>query len=380
VTILLLTDGITPYVTGGMQKHSYVMAKLLAKNNCKVTLVHCGFTYQHEFNKHYTDVFTEQELEQVTPIFIPFIKMGSLPGHYIKESKWYSKRIGESYNLDKILPKFDLIYAQGFTGWHFLDNKHQIPVIVNLHGYEMFQKAPNIKVKIEHLLLRPFVKKTLQKADFVLSFGGKINDILADLKVPSTKIIQQSNGIEADWITIKEPKTPPLKTFTFIGRYERRKGIEELTIALKQLIKVKKNFTFNFIGPILREHQINHEQIKYLGEIKNADKIKSVLDDSDFLISPSYAEGMPTVILEAMARGNAIIATNVGANSRMTNQNGILIDSTPKSIENGIKKALQLSDSALLKMKKQSITLVKTQFTWENVIQQQLLQFKKIID
>lgn len=379
MNILLLTDGITPYVTGGMQKHSYVMAKLLAKNNCTVTLVHCGITYQHSFNQHYSDIFTEKEREYITPIFVPFIKMGKLPGHYIKESKWYSKRIGETYNLNQELPKFDLIYAQGFTGWHFLENKHHIPVIVNLHGYEMFQKAPNLKVKLEHFLLRPFVKQTLKKADYVLSFGGEIDRIISSLNVPNSKLIQQSNGIETNWITTNQPKTLSVKTFTFIGRYERRKGIEELTIALKQLIKDEKNFIFNFIGPIAKEHQINHSQINYLGEIKNANKIKSILDDSDFLISPSYSEGMPTVILESMARGNAIIATNVGANSRMINQNGILIDSTPISIENGIKKALQLNDSELLKMKQKSIKLVKNQFTWESVIQQQLVEFRKVI-
>ena len=41
---------------------------------------------------------------------------------------------------------------------------------------------------------------------------------------------------------------------------------------------------------------------------------------------PSLSEGMPTVILEAMARGKAVIATDVGAVSELVSEeNGVLI-------------------------------------------------------
>ena len=39
--IALLTDGIMPYVLGGMQKHSAFLAKYLTLNGCKVSLFHC---------------------------------------------------------------------------------------------------------------------------------------------------------------------------------------------------------------------------------------------------------------------------------------------------------------------------------------------------
>ena len=38
--IALITDGIYPYVMGGMQKHSYFLAKYLAKNKIKIDLYH----------------------------------------------------------------------------------------------------------------------------------------------------------------------------------------------------------------------------------------------------------------------------------------------------------------------------------------------------
>ena len=64
--ILLLTDGIYPYTMGGMQKHSYYLAKYLAQNNVNVTLFHCT-----DFNSKLKDQgadlnhFNELELKNI---------------------------------------------------------------------------------------------------------------------------------------------------------------------------------------------------------------------------------------------------------------------------------------------------------------------------
>ena len=39
--ILLATDGISPFVMGGMQRHSFFVCKWLVKNGVNVTLYHC---------------------------------------------------------------------------------------------------------------------------------------------------------------------------------------------------------------------------------------------------------------------------------------------------------------------------------------------------
>ena len=52
--IALITDGIYPYVMGGMQKHSYFLAKFLAKNKIYVDLFH----YQDIHNSDLPDPFS----------------------------------------------------------------------------------------------------------------------------------------------------------------------------------------------------------------------------------------------------------------------------------------------------------------------------------
>ena len=142
--ILLLTDGIYPYTMGGMQKHSYYLAKYLAQNNVNVTLFHCT-----DFNSTLKDQgsdlnhFNELELKNIDFRLHDFPKLDRFPGHYVRENKAYSKSIYQE--IKDSIDCYDLIYAQGFTGWQFIKERKSgtinIPVVINFHGYEMFQKA-----------------------------------------------------------------------------------------------------------------------------------------------------------------------------------------------------------------------------------------------
>ncbi len=373
MNILFLTDGIAPFVTGGMQSFATTMVKSLVKRGHQVTLVHCGQTGKTDFNDSYDTVFSSEEIKLIEPIFIPFLAKGSLPGHYIKENRAYSKRIKESINSR--LSNYDFVYANGLVGFSFFENKENVPVMLNLHGFEMYQKAPSLKVKLTHYMLRPAIKESVTKADFVLSYGGKIDQILLNLNVNKEKIIKQSNGIDKEWITTKNLQLNDIITFTFVGRNERRKGIEELTIALKKLTLKDIEFKFNFIASIPLVQQIDNPSIKYF-DVSGSKNIKNYLDQSDFLICPSYAEGMPTVILEAMARGNAIIATDVGATNKLIKNNGWLIEASSKSILNALKKAIALPKNDLKSLKEASINHVKGNFIYEDFID---LQIKTII-
>ena len=117
-------------------------------------------------------------------------------------------------------------------------------------------------------------------------------------------------------------------------------------------------FQFTFIGPIPEVHQIIDKRISYLGSITDNEKIKNVLTKSDILVCPSYSEGMPNVILEGMATGNAIIATDIGAVNQLVNRdNGWLI--SIKNIKYNLSKAifesLDLKNETLRRMKIKSI-------------------------
>jgi glycosyltransferase involved in cell wall biosynthesis len=361
--IALLTDGIFPYVIGGMQKHSYQLAKQLAQQNHTVYLFHCN---ESKYDISKLEYFSEEEKKNIRSFVIPFPHKNYFPFHYISESKLYSIHIYKA--LLPFMPEIDFIIAKGFTAWSLLENKKTDypPIAVHFHGLEMFQYIPTLKSRISAMFLRIAVKKNLDRTDYAISYGGKISYLLAGL-VPKKKIWEIPSSIEPSWL--KETVTPmgDKLRFVFVGRFERRKGIQELNIAIKQLLP-DGNFSFDFIGDIPEEHKIASPLLRYHGKLSSEKAVQEILSKADVLVSPSFAEGMPVTIMEAMAQGLAIIATDVGSVSTLVNEsNGWLIPSPePKQIVEAMRNAIQSKDSLVTK-KENSIKKIKENFLSETV-------------
>ena len=194
-------------------------------------------------------------------------------------------------------------------------------------------------------MLRPIVKKISKKADIVFSYGGKISKIISDLGVPNNKIIEIPALIEHSWINFNLIEGRDKIKILFVGRNERRKGIDELYKAIKLLDNKNNDLEFHFLGNFPQTDKIGIEKNKivYHGVVVEVFQKQKIYDSCDILICPSYSEGMPNVILEAMSRGLAIIATDVGAISEMVCQkNGILLENNhPQNISKSILKIIK---------------------------------------
>ena len=373
--IAIITDGISPFVVGGMQQHSYSFAKYLVLNRNEVTLFHFvkkeqPLPSENEVNK----LFFNNELKFHKVFCFYFPTSVRFPGHYLYNSYRYSKLVYDVLKND--LNSFNFIYSKGFTAWKLLNEKvkgnFRTKVGVKFHGYEMYQYSPNFKIKLQHLMLRPFVKKINVNADVVFSYGSKITQIIRDIGVSNSKIIEAPSAIDSDWISEKKLKNSnPLK-FLFVGRYERRKGINEINEVIKIMDKANLKAEFHFVGPIPIKNRLksNNVRVVYHWEIIDEQSKISIYDNCDVLLCPSYSEGMPNVILEAMSRGLIIIASDVGAvNILVSSKNGVLIqNSCHENILIAMKSLLNMDTETLLKMKKFSVKLISGSFTWEKVV------------
>ena len=373
--IALISDGIYPYVIGGMQKHSASIGVELVSQGYTVDLYHFvikgnSIPTSEEVNKFHFN--SKKGFNKIYCLYFP--TSISFPGHYLLNSYRYSKSVFEI--IKKNNASYDFIYTKGFSGWKLLNEKVKgnfiTKVGVKFHGYEMYQYSPNFKIKVQHLMLRPFVKMINRKADFIFSYGSKITQIISDLGMNKNKILEIPSAISSNWVNKNRLRISNNIKFLFVGRFERRKGIEEINKAILNLSNFNINSEFHFVGsiPIKNRLKSNKIRVVYHGEIIDEQSKISIYDNCDVLLCPSYSEGMPNVILEAMSRGLLIIATDVGAvNVLVSSKNGILIKNPKQeNILDAMKILLKTENEILLKMKNFSVEMVKSSFIWEKVI------------
>jgi glycosyltransferase involved in cell wall biosynthesis len=106
--------------------------------------------------------------------------------------------------------------------------------------------------------------------------------------------------------------------FTFIGRLLKDKGISEFVAAAKYFKKRNKKFKFIVLGDFDQDNPSNIDREDLLQWINNGiidykgfvDDVRPYIERSSCVVLPSYREGMPRTMLEAMSMKRAIITTN----------------------------------------------------------------------
>lgn len=106
------------------------------------------------------------------------------------------------------------------------------------------------------------------------------------------------------------------KIVLFFGRFNITKGPDKLALAAKELVKERKDINFVFVGPDEGIKQKVIEITKNLPRIKILEPIRGikrteVYQAADLFVLPSYREGLPLTLFEAMASELPIIASPV---------------------------------------------------------------------
>jgi glycosyltransferase involved in cell wall biosynthesis len=217
----------------------------------------------------------------------------------------------------------------------------------------------------------------LNQADYCVSYGGKITSLLNGIGIPTSKIVVIPGAVSDS--TLLEKRALPINNkFLFVGRYERRKGIEELM----QVVASMPNLEISFVGALPPSKKIKRANVHYYGEVKDVSTLNKIFDEHTFLISPSHSEGMPNVILEGMSRGLIPIATNVGAVAELVNDsNGFFIE--PKntaSICMCIEKVVAMDKDQITILSTNAIDKIKSTFTWSSIIRLTIENFQRVIE
>jgi len=202
--------------------------------------------------------------------------------------------------------------------------------IIHLHGseFEKYYTDSNIQTKDK-------IKRLLKDCDSLIVLGKEWELAIKNIE-PSTKVIVIENAIK---ITPEIPKkTKSEFNILFLGMLIKRKGVNDLLDAFNSLdfdILEKKNVNLLIAGDgPEKDVLINkmskssiQKRVHFLGWVNKEGK-NDLLKKSDLFVLPSYNEGLPVAILEAMNFSLPIVSTNVGSidEAVVTNVNGYLVD------------------------------------------------------
>lgn len=185
-------------------------------------------------------------------------------------------------------------------------------VIVFWHGWKI-----NFEKLIDSRFLKSFIR-IFNKSDgfIVISSHVKTKLIKWGFLQPIILTTTKVDDYLVDNFNINR-KNPSMNVL-FLGRLEEKKGIFETLRAFQLSRKNFPNLTLTFAGTGADEKKllsiIETEKIQnvyLIGLVKNKEKIDTFLRAGIFIL-PSYTEGMPTTILEAMAFGIPVITRPVG--------------------------------------------------------------------
>lgn len=151
---------------------------------------------------------------------------------------------------------------------------------------------------------------------------------------------------EKDIIKNREYKTKEKYNLLYLGRTTDDKGIAELLYAITDLKQLNFNFHLTIVGDggylqnlkLLAENLKINDLVSFEGGVYDQNLVKKYYLNADIFVLPSYHEGFPRTLYEAMIFGTPIITTFVGGIPYLMKDNINCKKIKPKSVNSIVEK------------------------------------------
>jgi glycosyltransferase involved in cell wall biosynthesis len=285
-------------------------------------------------------------------------------------------------------------------------------LIIHFHEYHswnvyfclaMIKKSKNVKIVCQHhggrnplsslmkykrlflvlpaiLLMQICENALFRKIDLFYPLGDSETDYLNRVAPKSRKIFQ-TMGIDDIYFEkinrLSARKRLKLsanrKYILFLGRIKTTKGIKELIDAMEkidaELLIIGEGVDSEKYEMYAKEKGMKN--VRFLGTKFGKDKLNYIAS-ADCLVLPSYTEGAPVVLMEAIAMNTPVIASNVGGIPKMieNKREGLIIN--PYSTKEIINAA-----NDILSWKKKDIRKYAEKYRWKRIIENTFKEYQK---
>lgn len=356
-----------PPIGGGGANACYFLTKGFVEKGHEVTLVTANY-----------QGMTESEIVNGVRV----IRVNSKRAHkehcsfkemlsYLLKAYPVANKLQKRENFDVCLVFFGI--PSGPIGY-MLKKKYKLPYVIRFGGGDVpgFQERFTKVYKI----IAPAIKLIWKNADALIANSQGLKDMALDFynKKPFDVI---PNGVDTEvfYPSVKE-ESDEFKIL-FVSRLIERKGLQFIIPQLKKIQdSTKKRVKLIVVGDgpyretLERIAEENHvsDMVEFVGQ-KGKEEIVPFYQNADLFILPSSKEGMPNVVLEAMACGLPIIMTPCEGSAELICENGYKAER--KEFADYIIKLI--GDNEMRKeMSINSNKRVKNFFSWKHIVNEYL--------
>jgi len=272
--------------------------------------------------------------------------------------------------INTILKKkgdYDVYWGHGVSGT--LIDKWK-PYVHTMHGFTHFRqdKTPPFNYIAEWLEYR-----ILERTDMNIAVDKQTWEISKEYNENSYLV---ENGIDIERFKQRydNPYDEGKKNVLFVGRLERSKGIIDIINGFRKF--GKSGYILHIVGDGLLHDEVRSlakksRNIKFHGRV---DSVEEYFQHADCYVLPSYHEGFPTTVLEAMAAKRPTVVTDLPAFEGNFEDGVETMIFEPGDVEGMMEKIeLVLKDDSIYdEMVSKAYQKVKEEYTWE-------VQTKKIL-
>lgn len=226
------------------------------------------------------------------------------------------------------------------------------------------QEVP--RVRMLYRLTNPFVDRVLCVSSATEQFAARTEGLS-----PARRAVIP-NGIDLTTYVPRGEMPHPIRTIGTLGRIREVKGTDLLLDAFARL--ARPDLALRVGGPADTEWGVSFRAknegvrgVVFDGEIEN---VPPFLSSLDLFVLPSRSEGMSNALLEAMAAGLPIVATDVGSNREVLAEGeaGVLVNPDAASLAAGMKSVIDDPGRALM-LGREARRRVEEEYTLDAMVQ-----------
>jgi glycosyltransferase involved in cell wall biosynthesis len=349
---------------GGVAPYVHNLSKRLVQRGHNVTVISRGSWRKSDYEK----------IDGISVYRVRFVPW--YPSPFWLHGVWVN-RMFKSLESD-----LDLLHVHGAL----VPLVHtSIPTVFTSHG-TLKKDISNMPIKSFHFfvvkILSPQLfnveRGHLKRADVITTVSKSGVEELIKYYGIDKGITVIGNGVDCNVFAPAQKKQTNEPYILYTGRLETRKGLVDLIESARYVCQKHSSLKFVLVGKGTIEQMLKamvsklglEQNFLFAGYTSNRDKLIEYYRNATIYVLPSYYEGLPTSLLEAMACGIPSIATNVEGSSEVITdgETGLLVP--PRNPKSLAEATLKLLDDEELRdrMGANGRAHIVNNYDWESIV------------